>query len=154
MSEHGSNARPAQGTVEIFIDEPSDPIEILTGSPFRFQLDATNLSEGAHTVRLVHTDAAGTKRERRIPFTVRHRPTLEVRGIEQGAIVTGNVQVEVLEPSPPPPAARGSRGPSTWLNLLSTAAILGAVWAFFILIPIYRDAAVTPTRSATANVRE
>ncbi|MEJ2288317.1 MAG: cytochrome c [Deinococcales bacterium] len=153
MSGEGSSSSDAAVRIEAYLDDRSEAVQVLTAPPFRFQLDTASLDEGEHTLRLVRIDAAGHRRERRIPFTVEHQPGLEVQGLEPGATVTGRVDVDVVTPAPsaPPPPASTVRGPSTWLYVISTVLILGGIWVFFMLVPMYSAIVSAPSGGSSAS---
>lgn len=147
MSGQGSNASDSVARVEVYLDEGPEAVEVLTARPFRFRLDTTALTEGEHTLRIVRIDAAGNRRQRRIPFVVEQEAGLEVEGLEPGSTVSGRVDVDVVAggAAPPPPVRRS--GPSPWLYILSTIVVLGGIWVFFLLVPIYSHIAPTPAGS-------
>ncbi len=152
MSGQGSSSSDAAVRVEVYLDGRPEAVQVLTAPPFRFQLDTAALGEGEHTLRLVRVDAAGRRRERTIPFTVEHGPGLEVEGLEPGATVTGRVDVDVVVPAAaPPPAPKPAAGPSTWLYLLATIVILGGIWVFFMVVPIYSSLVPAPSASGSSS---
>jgi cytochrome c oxidase subunit II len=153
VSAEGSSSSDAAVRIEAYLDDRPEAVQVLTAPPFRFQLDTASLEEGEHTLRLVRIDAAGRRRERRIPFTVEHQPGLVVRGLEPGATVTGRVDVDVVTPRPaaPPPTVSTAKGPPAWLYVLSTVLILGGIWVFFMLVPMYSAIVSKPASSATAS---
>jgi len=160
VSGQGSSSSEAAVRVEVYLDGRPEAVQVLTAPPFRFKLDTAALEEGDHTLRLVRLDAAGRRRERTIPFTVERGPGLEVRGLEPGATVTGRVDIDVVTPagtptagSAPASAAAPIRGPATWLYVLATVLILGGIWLFFMIVPIYSSLVPAPsTASAGAQV--
>ncbi len=154
MSGQGSSSSDTVVRIEVYLDDGTEAVRVLTAPPFRFQLDTAELAEGAHTVRLVRIDAAGGRRERRIPFTVQHESAVEVRGLEPGATVSGRIDVDVVAPAaPPPPAARPS-GPPNWLYVLATIIVLGGIWVFFMVVPIYSHVVSPPEASGGGSTAQ
>lgn len=150
MSGQGSSSSDTVVRIEVFLDDASEAVSVLTAPPFRFQLDTSALDPGDHTLRLVRVDAAGGRRDRRIPFQVQHEPAVEVRGLEDGATVSGRVEIDVVAPAAAAPEPVRPAGPSLWLYILSTVLILGGIWVFFMLVPIYRNVVGQPSTEASA----
>ena len=151
MSGQGSSSSDTAVRVEVYLDGRPEAVQVLTAPPFRFQLDTAALEEGEHTLRLVRVDAAGRRRERTIPFAVEHGPGLEVQGLEPGATVTGRVDVDVVTPAAPPATPAPVRGPATWLYVLATVLILGGIWVFFMVVPIYSSLVPAPTEASAGS---
>ncbi|HKI56780.1 MAG TPA: cytochrome c [Trueperaceae bacterium] len=137
MSGQGSSSSDTVVRVEIYLDDATEAVRVLSAPPFRFQLDSSALEQGEHILRLVRVDAAGGRRERRIPFNVQHEPAVEVVGLEAGATVTGRIDVDVAVPAAAAPPRVRPKGPSLWLYIVSTVVVLGGIWAFFMLVPMY-----------------
>ena len=150
MSGKGSSSSDTVVRIEVYLDDATEAVSVLTAPPFRFQLDSSALEQGDHTLRLVRIDAAGGRRERRIPFHVQHEPIVEVRGLEDGATVSGRVDIDVVAPAAAPREPVEPAGPSLWLYVLSTVLVLGGIWAFFMLVPIYSRVVAPPSTEAAA----
>jgi len=151
VSWQGSSSSDAAVRVEVFLDDRPEAVQVLTAPPFRFQLDTSALAEGDHTLRLVRVDAAGRRRERTVPFTVEHGPGIAVLGLEAGATVSGRVDVDVVTPASAPPSPAPVRGPATWLYVLLTVLILGGIWVFFMVVPIYSSLVPAPSEAAAGS---
>lgn len=149
MTEPGSSSSDRVVRIEVFLDDRPEAVQIVTAPPFRFQLDTTGLDEGAHSLRVVRIDASGGRRERRIPFHVEHASDVEVRGLEPGATVSGSVEVDVVVPPPPAASLPKPKGPPTWLYLLMTVLILGGIWVFFMVVPIYSNLVPAPSEGGS-----
>lgn len=155
--EPGSSSSDRLVRIEVYLDDGPEAVQVLTAPPFRFQLDSAGLEEGAHSLRVVRVTAAGARQERRIAFQVAHESTLEVKGLEPGATVTGRVDVDVVVPDAAPAAAKAAaatprtKGMPTWLYLLSTVLILGGIWVFFMVVPIYSNLVPAPSEGGSAS---
>jgi len=153
VSGQGSSSSDAIVRIEVYIDDATEATAVLTSPPYRFEIDSDALAPGEHSVRLVRVDAEGRRRERSVPFTVKHEPAVEVHGIEAGATVSGRIDVAVTAPGSQPAPRVARRGPSPWLYILSTVLILGGIWLFFMLVPMYGAIVSSPSggQSATAS---
>jgi len=80
--------------VYLFIDEECQPIAILD-APVTFELDTHKLIDGDHVLKIVSKDYTGKEGIRKIPFTVKNGPSIEVEGIKEEAVVDGVVAIMV-----------------------------------------------------------
>lgn len=120
--------------IEAFLDDDPEPI-VTHRPPVRFQLDTTELSDGAHTLRIRSYDSAGHPGERCIRFTVRNGPGISVNGINDEDVLEGKVPIllnsyggseeeghwepgRVETPAPPP----------TWIWVLFLVIVAFAVF--------------------------
>jgi mono/diheme cytochrome c family protein len=151
--EPGSRSSDRVARIEVYLDDRPEAVQVLTAPPFRFQLDTSGLDEGAHSLRLVRFTAAGTRQERRIPFQGANDSGMQVKGLEPGATVTGNVDVDVVVPeaAPAPASAVRPKGPPMWLYLLATVLILGGIWVFFMVVPIYSNLVPAGSEGGSAS---
>lgn len=80
--------------VYLFMDEETQPIAVLE-TPVTFELDTRKLVDGEHILKIVSKDYTGKEGIRKIPFTVRNGPAIEVEGIKEAAVVDGIVDIMV-----------------------------------------------------------
>lgn len=78
--------------VAIFIDNEASPVGVFD-SPVKFQLNTTKLQDGQHTLKLISKDTLGKEGIRVISFTVKNGPEISVEGIENDAIVDGQLPI-------------------------------------------------------------
>ena len=133
--------------IEVFLDDATEPVHVLREPPFRFDLDPGDLHGGEHVLRVVRIDRDGRTREQRVPFRTPHARPLELAGLAPGATLSDPVIIDVRTtpaterreevPIAAPPPARSPARP--WLYVISTVLVLGGIWAFFMLVPVYSD---------------
>ncbi len=119
--------------IEIYVDEASEPIQVLTQPPFKARLDTRTLADGEHTLRVVTVFKDGAREERRIAFEVDNLPDAFVEGLDEGQRVHGEVEFDVRVGDYAKPVGAG--GASAWLYILSTLVVLALVWLFFAISP-------------------
>lgn len=129
--------------IEVYVDEATSPLTVLTKPPFHLDLDTSSLSDGPHTLRFSNVRRDGTRSERRVPFVVQNHTAVDVKGLEAGDVVRGTVGIDVATAAKwdlvgeAPQAPVRAAGPSPWWYVLATAVIFGGVWLFFLLVPTY-----------------
>ena len=87
--------------IEVYLDQGTEPVAVLKEPPYRWKLDARNLPDGEHTLRVVTHFRGGGQEIRVIPFTVNNYPDVLVLGVDEGGEVAGEVEARYLlfEPS-------------------------------------------------------
>lgn len=74
--------------IRLFLDDAAEPIGEYS-APVSFELDTRQLSDGAHVLKIVSTDATGHEGLRLLPFTVRNGPAIDVEGVRDHQTVDG-----------------------------------------------------------------
>lgn len=115
--------------IEVYLDNGTEPVQVLTQPPFKVTYDTRLLSDGEHLLRVVTHYTNGAREVKEVPFKVANTPGVLLQGLEEGKEVSGTLDVTlrvadadvkpVREPFPGLAAA------------IATAAILGGVWLFF-----------------------
>ncbi len=83
-----------KSTIFIFIDDDNKPVaEVL--SPVSFDLDTRKLTDGEHVLKIVSKDPTGKEGIRKIPFTVRNGPAIDVEGISENSVVDGVLPIMI-----------------------------------------------------------
>jgi cytochrome c oxidase subunit 2 len=125
--------------IEVYLDKEGEPRQVLAGPPYRLRLATSGLSDGPHRLRLATRFKDGGRHEQVFGFESRSPPLLGVEGLEEGATVSGDLDLalEPIEAAQPPPGV-------AWPYLLSALLILGGAWSFF--------AFSTPSRVFLASV--
>ena len=80
--------------VIIFIDDADAPVGVFD-CPVKFQLNTSKLQDGNHTLKLISKDSTGKEGLRVIPFTVKNGPEISVEGIDDNAIVDGEIPIMI-----------------------------------------------------------
>lgn len=83
-----------KNTVIIFIDDEPKPIGSFE-APVNFELDTTKLVDGEHLLKIISKDPYGKEGIRKIKFTVRNGPAVDIEGLKDNAIVDGVVPLMV-----------------------------------------------------------
>jgi mono/diheme cytochrome c family protein len=78
--------------IEVFLDGISKPIATLD-APERFNLDTTQLEDGAHILQFRATQESGITSTREIPITVRNGPAIAIHGIRENEIVHDQITI-------------------------------------------------------------
>ncbi len=125
--------------IEVYVDEASEPIQVLTQPPFKVRLDTRTLSDGKHVLRVLTVFKDGAREERRIEFEVDNLPDAFVDGLDEGQRVQGEVEFDVRVGDYAKPTGGG--GASAWLYVLSTVTVLALVWLFFAISPTSKEVA-------------
>ena len=125
--------------IEVYVDEATEPIQVLTQPPFKVALDTRTLPDGEHTLRVVTVFKDGSREEHTLSFVVDNLPDAFVDGIDEGQRVRGTVEFDVLVGDYDKPIEKV--GASPWLYILSTALVLTLVWVFFAVSPTAGEAA-------------
>ncbi len=138
--------------IEVFLDESKEPLQVLTGPPFKVTLDTRQIPDGPHTLRVVTTFAGGQVEEEVVDFEVDNLPGPFVDGLDDGQQVRGQVEFEVVSGDYAAPKATG--GLSIVGAVLSAVLVLGLVWFYFAFAPsakeIVKETAAAP-QEATAH---
>lgn len=137
--------------IEIFLDDDETPVQVLEAPPFDLRLKTDALADGDHKARVVTRLSDGRVVVRNLPFRVDNVPHLTIQGIEENAVVRGDVDLSIrlggAEPGPPKA--------SFWAYFVPAVVVLGAVWAFFALVapPVGPSAAAStaPDGGAAAD---
>lgn len=142
--------------VELYLDGARDPAAV-AGPPFRVRLDTRELADGSHRLRATAVFRDGTRRARELSFEVENRGSVQVDGLDEGATVSGVLDLGLLVGQPSEPLAR--RAPRRWAYGLATAVVLGGVWALFTALSPVGDilapaAAAGPSAAAVALFRQ
>ncbi|MCS7057733.1 MAG: cytochrome c [Meiothermus sp.] len=115
--------------IEVYLDNGSEPVQVLREPPFKLTYDTRNLADGEHLLRVVTHYTNGAKEVKEIPFKVANTPGVLVQGLEEGKEVSGTLEVTLRVADP---EVRPTRERFPGLGAaIATAAILGGVWLFF-----------------------
>ncbi|RDI94724.1 cytochrome c [Meiothermus sp. QL-1] len=115
--------------IEVYLDNASEPVQVLKEPPFKLTYDTRQLPDGDHTLRVVTFYTNGAKEVREIPFKVANTPGVLVQGLEEGKEVSGTLEVSLRVADPEVKPTR-ERFPGLGAAI-ATAVILGGVWLFF-----------------------
>lgn len=80
--------------IEVFLDDDPEPI-VVHRPPARFELDTTQLDDGAHTLHIQAYDSSGQRGVRHVPFRVRNGPGIAVNGLSDNDVLEGKLAVLV-----------------------------------------------------------
>lgn len=119
--------------IEVYLNDASDPIQVLKEPPFKLSLDTLKLPDGDHTLRVVTHYTNGGREVKEVPFKVSNMPGVLVEGLESGKEVSGELDLTVRVSDPDVPLTR-ERFPALGA-VLATAVILLGVWGFFAITP-------------------
>ena len=120
--------------LEVYIDDAREPLYVLTEPPFRIRLDTHIIPDGDHLLRVVTVFKNGKSQESFTSFTVDNLPDVLVEGLEEGAVVRGETEID-LKVGDYSAAPRGQKGPANWLYALLAVVFLGGTWAYFAFGP-------------------
>ena len=67
--------------IRIYIDDQEQPLAVFT-PPVNFKLDTNKLKDGPHELKIVASSTLGKEGIKRIPFTVRNGPQIDVDGLK------------------------------------------------------------------------
>lgn len=81
-------------TVKIFLDDMEEPIQEVR-PPANFQLDTTQIPDGPHTLTMVATSSDGVKGIKKVDFTVRNGPEIELVGLKSNDVLSEQVDLSV-----------------------------------------------------------
>jgi mono/diheme cytochrome c family protein len=115
--------------IEVYLDNGTEPVQVLTQPPFKVSYDTRSLSDGEHLLRVVTYYTNGAKDIKEVPFKVANTPGVLLEGLEEGKEVSGvlDVTLRVADPE-----IRPTRERFPGLGAaIATAAVLGGVWLFF-----------------------
>lgn len=120
--------------LEVYIDDAREPLYVLTKPPFRIRLDTRIIPDGEHILRVVTVFNNGKSQESFTRFTVDNLPDVLVEGLEEGAVVRGETEIDLMvgDYSAGP---RGQKGPSNWVYALLAVVLLAGTWAYFAFGP-------------------
>lgn len=115
--------------IEVYLDNGTEPVQVLTQPPFKVTFDTRSLTDGEHQLRVVTHYANGAREVKEIPFKVANTPGVLVQGLEEGKEVSGTLDVTLRVADADVKPVR-ERFPGL-AAAIATAAILGGVWLFF-----------------------
>jgi mono/diheme cytochrome c family protein len=136
--------------IEVYLDDRPEPYATFV-PPDRFELDATRLPDGRHTLRIIAIDASGHQGVRVVPFEVRNGPGIAVDGLRDHEIVEGKINVLVnayggaYEEKWEPARAETPAPVPTWAWVVFIVVV---AWALYYGIALWRPPpqfADTPT---------
>ncbi len=81
-------------TVKIFLDKGKEPIKEVR-PPANFQLDTTQLPDGAHTLTMVATSSDGVEGIKKVEFVVRNGPEIELIGLKSNDVISEQVDLSI-----------------------------------------------------------
>jgi len=113
--------------VYLFMDDEKQPIAVLE-TPVTFELDTHRLVDGEHVLKIVSQDYTGKEGIRKIPFTVKNGPAIEVEGIQAQAVVDGVVDIMIN--------AYGKGDPKTFLITGSETPQSIPYWVWITIIVV------------------
>ena len=120
---------PKIDRIEIYLDDATEPAQVLTEPPFKVELDTRTLRDGDHVMRIVTYFKNGQTEERIVPFVVDNLPDVAIEGLSEGEEVRGKLEFDVKVGDYHAPIQRARVSPM--LYLASTVLILGGIWAWF-----------------------
>ena len=83
-----------QKKIKVFLDDESQPLKEFL-PPANFTLDTTKIPDGPHTLKVVATSSDGVEGIRKVSFTVRNGPEIELAGIRNNDVVNDQVDLSV-----------------------------------------------------------
>jgi mono/diheme cytochrome c family protein len=117
--------------IEVFLDHGAEPVQVLKQAPFKVRFDTRSLSDGEHLFKVVTRYTNGSSEVKEIPFKVANTPGVLVEGLQDGKEVSGDLEVGLRVADP---QVRSTVAPFPALGaVVTTALLLGAIWAFFAL---------------------
>ncbi len=81
-------------TVKIFLDKAEEPLQEVR-PPANFQLDTTQLPDGPHTLTMVATSSDGVEGIKKVEFTVRNGPEIELIGLKNNDVISEQVDLSI-----------------------------------------------------------
>ena len=122
--------------VWIFLDDDTVPFGEYT-PPVKFQLDTTKLQDGEHTMTVVARSTDGREGIKKIKFTVRNGPEINVSGITENDVVDNKVGIAINaygSESREIFVVEGSENPTAIPNWLWIMVLGFAAWGAFYLV--------------------
>ncbi|MEO6603024.1 MAG: cytochrome C [Polyangiaceae bacterium] len=113
--------------ISVYMDGASEPL--MHGvPPAPLKIDTRSLDDGEHVLRIEASDGQGVKGMKSIAFRVRNGPEISVRGLEQGAVVAGQLSL-VLH-------AYSGANEESWKPELAEVPAPVPTWAWVVLISV------------------
>lgn len=81
-------------SIKIFLDDETRPLKELH-PPANFTLDTTRIPDGNHTLKIVARSTDGKEGLRKVDFTVRNGPEIEISGLKSDEVVSDQVELTV-----------------------------------------------------------
>lgn len=122
--------------VRIFLDDDTVPFGEYT-PPVKFQLDTTKLQDGEHTMTVVARSTDGREGIKKIKFTVRNGPEINVSGITENDVVDNKVGIAINaygSESREIFVVEGSENPTAIPNWLWIMVLGFVAWGAFYLV--------------------
>ncbi len=130
---------PQVERIEVYVDDATEPVQVLTQPPFKVRLDTRTLPDGEHALRIVTVFKSGAKEERRLTFFVDNLPDVALEGLDEDQRVSGEVEFDVKVGEYQAPIEPGRTSP--WLYIVATVVVLFLVWLFFAVSPTSEEIA-------------
>lgn len=80
--------------VKVFLDNEEMPLKEFS-PPANFTLDTTKIQDGPHSLKIVATSSDGIEGIKKIDFTVRNGPEIELTGMKSNDIVSEQIDLSV-----------------------------------------------------------
>ncbi|MCB0733242.1 MAG: cytochrome C [Bacteroidetes bacterium] len=80
--------------VLLFIDDEPQPL-VEASSPVHFELDTRKLVDGEHTLIIISKSISGKEGIRKVKFTVRNGPAIDIEGLVDNSIQDGIIPLMV-----------------------------------------------------------
>ncbi len=151
-----------ENRIEVYLDDNPEPYATVV-PPERFELDATQLEDGQHRLRIVAIDSTGRRGLRIVPFEVRNGPGIAVDGLRDHEVVEGKIKVLVnayggaYEEQWEPARAETPSPVPTWARVVFIVIVAWAVYYGIALWHPPPQFASTPTyaqrKAPAAQVR-
>lgn len=113
--------------IEVYLDDGEEPIATYR-PPARIRFDTNELTDGSHELRVRAIGSNGTVGVRTIDFDVRNGPAIDIEGLAEGDIVSGDVSLMVH--------AWGGAGEEDWEASRAESPAPAPTWAWVLLIAV------------------
>ncbi len=80
--------------IKIFLDNETTPLKELS-PPSSFTLDTTRILDGPHTLSIIATSSDGVEGVKKVDFTVRNGPEIELSGLKPQEVVSDQVELTI-----------------------------------------------------------
>ncbi|RIH84231.1 Cytochrome c-552 [Calidithermus terrae] len=120
--------------IEVYLNDASEPVQVLKDPPFKVKIDTRSLPDGEHTLRIVTYHKGGGREVQEKHFKVKNLPGVMLQGLEDGKEVSGDLEmtVRIGDPNIKPPR---ERFPGLAAAAVTVLLLLG-IWGFFALTAV------------------
>lgn len=80
--------------VKVYLDDDKNPLKEFS-PPANFTLDTTKIADGPHTLKIIARSSNGVEGIKKVDFTVRNGPEIELLGISKNDVVSDQVDLSI-----------------------------------------------------------